>query len=285
MIGLFGTPDSDERQELVHFFRGYIPKHQNQKEFIIAKLLILIRSHLQVVPKPFHVATALPVLLICFQLTGNTSGQKETIEKLILPLIHDLHLEILHVHVENFLEFYTADHTEYVVVVVREILKYWPKSSVSKICLFMIMLFEFVPRLTGPDLAMYLPRFLQIVATNCNSSSARIAEVSFSFFLTPEFDELMLSQSEMMLDALVPEVAKCAKESWESTMRERATLCLIIMEKFDRREFARVLQRPSRPKEFERQKAGWTDIISKCEDEIDVQKKLQEVERLFAVKD
>jgi hypothetical protein len=123
VIGLFGTPDAEERQEIVQFFRSYLPKHQSQRDFIISKVLFIIRSHIQMSPKPFHVATALPVLFLCFELSANAPGQKETIQRLVLPLIHDPYLDLLQVHVINFVDFYVNDHHEHVVIVVREIFK------------------------------------------------------------------------------------------------------------------------------------------------------------------
>jgi hypothetical protein len=281
LFALFGTPDADERQELVQFFRSYIPKHLHQQDLIIGKLLAIIRSHIQVSHKPFQMTVALPVLVAVFELSDPKPRFYEIIQKDVLPLLHDPFLEFLQAHIAHFLEYYTHCHPENVVVIVREILKNWPKTSVPKMCVLMILLFEYVPRLTGLKLTEHLPKFLRIVAESCNSSAVKVSEVAFSFFLTKEFDDLMLHHSEIMVDGLVPGVSQCQQEHWEPTIRERAGLCLAIMEKLDRRSFAIVIKKLTSTKNTGKHRAGWTEIIGLCDGMVDVSGKSQEIERLF----
>jgi hypothetical protein len=90
------------------------------------------------------------------------------------------------------------------------------------------------------DQRSYLPKILRILSDNCNSTSPRLAEVTFSFFVCPEFDDLMLKHSELVMDILVPGIVRAMKGNWESSIRDRAVLVLVIMEKFDPRAFKKI---------------------------------------------
>jgi hypothetical protein len=72
--------------------------------------------------------------------------------------------------------------------------------------------------------------------------------VSYSFFLEPEFDELMIQNRELVKEMLVLGVTR----SWEPSIHERAGLCLVIMGKFDPKSFHQLSAVPKKTEEIVR---------------------------------
>jgi hypothetical protein len=280
MFKLFGAPDDKERQEQVSFFNAYIPIHPEQKELILGKVEALIQSHLQVRSKPFQVSVALRILLKLCRSTADQPRYMEITHRIVLRLLHDPFLDFLQAHVLDLLEYYTTDHPERDILVVCDALEKWPKACTPRESVLLAVLFEYVPRLKATNLERYLPQLFRILAKTCNSPSLQICQLSFSWFLSNEFDELMLSQTEMMLDILLPALTKCSVEHWESSYRERALLSLSIMEKFDPRSFQRVRDRPILAPSFAKQRSGWATVFRAVPGETDA--KLAELEAMLS---
>jgi hypothetical protein len=282
LVELFGTPDSDERQALVQFFKSYIPKHPADHKLIQTRLCDLIRVHTETHKKPLQVLAALPVLLTLFEFTG--SGY-DTIESAIVPLLRDRYLEFFHLDLANILEFLTSSKPDNAKAVVHEILNHWPRLRVQKICILTVLLIEYLPRLSDDDQALFLPIALRIFAANCNSPSPKVAEITLAFFLAPEFGALMVAHAKTMLDTLVPAVLPAAQGNWEPAIRERAMLGLAIMSKMESNHFKRASSEWAARKAdwgIETTRSRWRMIIEACADSVDgAAQAMSDVDALF----
>jgi hypothetical protein len=109
----------------------------------------------------------------------------------------------------------------------------------------------------------------------------KIADLSFSFFLTPDFADLMFDRTQVMLSILVPGVAKCMTESWEPSIRERAGLIMSMIERFDPTVAAKLIEKAQAPISFDKQRNGWTRIAIACDGQVDVSDKITEIEQVF----
>jgi hypothetical protein len=148
------------------------------------------------------------------------------------------------------------------VVIVREILKFWPKTKVSKMLILTAILVDYVPKLGEDDLRTYLPTFLRLIAENVNSVCPRLAEVSYSVFLSMEFDDLMIQHTEVVLEILIPGVRKSMIEHWEGSIRERGVLCMALMEKLDSELFNRFSKKDELSETEDARRATWAQILS-----------------------
>jgi hypothetical protein len=279
---LFSTPDADERQELVQFLKAYLPKHPAFRETIFEQLCVLIQRHVEGQENPFEIAIALPLLLAMCEVADPDARFLDAIETLVIPLLRDRYLDFFNLHVVNLLEYYVAERSDKYGVIVGEILRYWPRTKISKMCILTLILIDYLPKVSEQELVLYLPPFLRLIAENCNSSSPRLAEISYSIFLSFEFDSLMMEHTEMMLSVLVPAVSRSMVEHWDASIRERGVLCLAIMEKFDSEIFKKFSKKSS-PRLFPSQHAAWSEIVNGHGDECTQTAQLDEVARLFPV--
>jgi hypothetical protein len=280
MFQLFSTPDPDERQELVQFFKTFLPKHPAFRDAIFSHLCCLIQRHVEGQENPFEVATALPILLAMCELAEPDARSLDAIESLVVPLLRDRYLDFFNLHVVNLLEHFVTERPEKYGLIVGEILKYWPRTKISKMCILTVILVDYLPKVSEQELLVFLPPFLRLIAENCNSSSPRLAEVSYSLFLTVEFDSLMVDHTEMMLSVLVPAVARSMLGHWEASIRERGVLCLAIMEKFDAAIFKKFSQNLG-PRACPTQNAAWAEMVKGYSDESAQEAQLAEIARLF----
>jgi hypothetical protein len=282
LFELFATPDSDERQELVQFFKSYIPKHPADHQLIQTSLCDLIRIHTETHEKPLQVIAALPILLVLFEFTESGYG---IIESAIVPLLRDRYLEFFHLDLANILEFFTSNKPDNVRAVVREILNHWPRLRVQKICILTIILIDYLPRLSDDDQRVFLPIALRIFAEDCNSPAPKVAETTLAFFLASEFDTLMVSHAKTMLDTLVPSVLLAAQRNWEPAIRERAMLGLAIMSKMEPNHFKKVSSEWLAGKKesgTESRRTQWQIIIQACAGSVDgAERAMDDMETLF----
>jgi hypothetical protein len=265
MLKLFSTPNVDERQELVQFFKNYIPKRPDHRDFIFNGLCRLVQRHVESQEAPFEVCGALPVMLsICESLEWEPSFADAT-ERFVIPLLHDRYLDLFHLSVVNLLEYYLNERPDGHVTVVREILKFWPKTKVSKMVILTTMLVDYLPRLEEKELLIYLPPFLHLIAENLNSSSPRLAEVSYAVFLSLEFDHIIFDHPELVLAILIPAVQKSMVEHWESSIRERGVFCMAFMEKFGSKLFKQLSHKEECTDNEEKWRSNWEAVRNAAE--------------------
>jgi hypothetical protein len=282
MFRRFNTPDITERQELIQFFKGFSAQHPTMADFLMARLCDLILLHVDSHERPFQVYTALPVLFAVIEGADPCAGFYTMIERVVFPLIRDPYLDYFDFFVVSILEYYAEDDEDRTATVVREIFRHFPRTHVPKTNILTIILTDFVPKLGTADMKHFLPMLLRVIGENVNSTSPKIAEVAFSFFLAPEFGDLMVQHSALMIAILAPGVARALAENWEESMRERAALCLAILQKFDPVMFTKIVERKADPKSVPRQKAAWQEVVGACGEVVDTETKLEEIERAFS---
>jgi hypothetical protein len=276
LFDLFTTPDGTERQQLVLFFKRYLVLHPADQTFVFKKLCDLICIHVEAQDRPFEVLAALPIVhSILEHLNRPAVSYGSTFEMTFLPLLHDKYLEFFYVDLSNVLEIFTDHKPENVAKVVRHILMHWPRTRVAKMCILSLFLIDSIPRLAKDEQNILLPAVLRIIAQNCNSPSPKLAITSLAFFLTPEFDDLMISHSNLMIEVLAPGLLMAAQDNWEPTIRERAVLALAITEKFDARHFRTVSSEFVDEVDCQNKKSQWDNIINACGDEIGVDARLR----------
>jgi hypothetical protein len=268
LLQLLGTPDPDERLELIQFFKSYVVKHPSHVGHICSKLFDLIRIHTETEEKPIEVLNALPILLNTFELIASGSDR---IEEVILPLLRDRYLECFQLDLINVLQFFVSDQPENAAKAVRYILRHWPTMRVQKICTLTIILFDCLAKLSSKDQTELLPAALRILAANCNSPSPKLAELSLAFFLSPEFESLMADHSKTMLDILVPGVIVAAQQNWDAAIRERAIVALAIMSNMEPEHVRAVsvscMNHQTDPT-LETKRNQWEMIIDACEGKV-----------------
>jgi hypothetical protein len=268
LFDLFTTSDVGERQQLVVFFKRYLVFHPAGHTFVFKKLCDVIRLHIEMQDRPFEVLAALPIVhTILEHSNGPAVSYDATFETVFVPLLHDKYLEFFYVDLSNILEIFTDRKPENVAKVVREILSHWPRTRVAKMCILSVFLIDSIVRLAKDEQKVLLLPVLRIIAEDCNSPSPKLAIASLSFFLAPEFDDLMISHSKLMIEVLVPGLLMAAHDNWEPTIRERAVLALAIMEKFDTKHFRTVSSDFADEADCQSTKTRWEAVISACGDE------------------
>jgi hypothetical protein len=282
MFGRFNTPDIAERRELIHFFKGFAARHPAIADFLMGRICDLILLHVDSHQRPFQVYTALPILLAFIKRSDPCPEFYTTIERVVFPLIRDPYIDCFNGFVVNILEYYAEEDPKRTATVVGEIFRHFPRTNVARTNIMTIILIDFVPKLSATDMKHFLPMLLRVIGANVNSTSPKVAEVAFSFFLAPEFDDLMIQHSNLMIEILAPGVARSLAENWEESTRERAALCLRILEKFDPVFFKKVIGRKPAPKSVAKQKAAWQKIVGACGEAVDANAKVEEIERAFA---
>jgi hypothetical protein len=269
LFDLFTTPDVAERQQLILFFKRYLVFHPADHMFVFKKLCALIRLHVETQNRPFEVLAALPIVhSILEYLNMRAVSDEATFEMTFVPLLHDKYLEFFYIDLLNVLKIFTDRKPENVAKVVRQILSHWPRMRVAKMCILSVFLIDSIPRLSKDEQKVLLLPVIRIIAENCNSPSPKLAIASLAFFLAPEFDDLMISHSQLMIEALVPGLLMAAQDNWEPTIRERAVLALAIMEKFDTKHFRTVSSEFVDEVDYQNKKSQWEAVINACGDEI-----------------
>jgi hypothetical protein len=269
LFDLFTTPDMTERQQLVLFFKRYLVFHPADHTFVFKKLCDMIRLHIETQDRPFEVLTALPIVHAILEHSNEPAvSYRSTFETTFLPLLRDKYLEFFYADLSNVLEIFTDRNPENVAKVVRQVLSHWPRTRVAKMCILSVFVIDWIPRLAKDDQKVLLLPMLRIIAENCNSPSPKLAVASLAFFLAPEFDDLMISHSKLMIEVLVPGLLMAAQDNWESTIRERAVLALAIVEKFDTKHFRAVSSQFADDVDCRSKKSQWEAVINACGDEI-----------------
>jgi hypothetical protein len=279
LFKLFSTPDPEERVSLTQFLKEYTEKHHAHREFILEHVCAMIKRHIEVLENPFEVGLALPIMMDIFERQGHKSASMPQIEPVLFPLLHDRYLDFFNVDIMNLLEHYAAEKPENNAVIVSEILKRWPKTQISKMCIFIAILIDYVPKLNHEEMERILPAFLRILADACSFSSPRLADIVFSFFLITDFTHFMAEYPKLMMQTLVPALRKCSVEQWDASIRERAVVFLGSMKRFDVPLFD-ALSNETTDREYDKRES-WSKIILACDEDENQEERLQMVTKLF----
>lgn len=265
IFNLFSTPSLDERMELIRFVKGYYILHIDDRKYIVDKITSLIEQHLMTRDYPFQVATCLPLLVaLCQAEEGEVNWLYKVVKNLVLPLIGDTYVFYYGIPLKIILDLYTFEQPEHAAEVIERILAYWPRQNTTKMCVYTGMLMDYLPHMTHEMLAKYASHIFSLIAENCNAPSPRLAEASFQIFLVPYFEEMMKGNRDEILGIMVPAVTKCMNEHWEESIRDIASLCISIMEKYDADAVHKLSARSndSRDEKKETEIQSWKKIIA-----------------------
>jgi hypothetical protein len=67
-------------------------------------------------------------------------------------------------------------------------------------CGLTVTLIKYVTKLASEDVVVYLSQFFQLIAGDCNCSAPRLAEISYSFVVRTEVDDLMMQHTQFMME-------------------------------------------------------------------------------------
>jgi hypothetical protein len=289
MFNLLGTPDANERKEVIQFFKNYSPAHPHHYDLILSKLTSILRAHIETRDRPFDLLTSLSVMQNLFESTGELGARFErTIGFCVLPLLHDPFLDFFHFNLIDLLDLYVDERPDLVANVVKEIMTHWPQTNVTKMCILTLILIDYIPRLSDDDQRLYLPKVAKIWAENCTSPSPKLAEMTFSVFISSEFDDLMMNHCDIIMEAMIPGIVRAMKQHWEQSIRDRAVLVLVIMERLDPRVFKRVSGQAAMQMEMPQPKpqlAKWESVFEILEDspDLDLKDRMGKMQKLFGV--
>jgi hypothetical protein len=287
MYKLFGTADSNERREIGTFMTAYVMKHPEERDEILCRLSDMVLVHVETHDRPFHVLTALPIMLSIFETNGECHPYfYATIEHSILPLIHDPFVFFFNIQLVNILEYYMEHSASHIAVVFEEVIQYWPHTSVSKMAMYTMILIDYFGKLNEEDQARFLPSVFSIFSRNCASPSPKIAEVTYSWFLSADFDQIVMRFREKIIEIMVPNMIHGMLDHWEETVRDRATLCMGILEKLDaslvKKYSVKAFAVSSQEHDWNKRNA-WAAIAHRAEERaaMDVEKVLHDVDEMF----
>lgn len=284
---LLGSGDSNERVELISFFKAYISRHPDLVDKIINDLSNIFLVHIDTQQKPFHVWTSLPIFLAICDIDNDPQKYHKLIQKSVVPLIKDKFSFYFNSFLSDVLNFYTEGYPENAKIVVKEILKYWPKTSTTKISTYTTYLAEILHHLDPEDLNDLIKPIFKLFATQVLAYSPKIAESALSIWAIPQLESVIDSHNDEILSIMVPSIMKALSEHWFDGVKDSAMLAMSsIMSKNDMSRIKELTIQAIHDNEEKLQDTykQWTiltTVASENDPEIDASEEMRKIDQEF----
>ncbi|OHS95117.1 hypothetical protein TRFO_38669 [Tritrichomonas foetus] len=223
---LCNSSDSNERIEIIHFFKAYVNRHEKMTSKIANDLANIFLIHCEMQDRPFQVWTALNILTAIIELSDDPDSFDPIIQKSVVPLIKDKFSFYFTSYLIDLLNLFTDGKPKNSKIVILEILKYWPKTSVSKQGMYTTFLAETLHKLDDNDIKSLIKPIFKIFANEVVSSSPKLVESSLGIWVVPELDPIIEKYSDEVLAILVPPIMKTVSEHWFDGVKDIAMLTM-----------------------------------------------------------
>lgn len=223
---MLGSPDENERKEIIHIFKEFILNHLECSNEISKDLSHIFLMHVETQEKPFEVWTSLQIFLVICRLSYDHEKYYKMIEQSVFPLIKDTFSFYFNTYLTDILSFYADGSSQNAKKVIEQILRYWPKTSIPKMNLYTKFLSDTLSKLSQDDLKVMIQPIFKLFSKECTSDSTELAENSLSIITKPELEDLINNNSEEIHKIMIPSIMSAVTDHWWSGVRDKGTVSI-----------------------------------------------------------
>lgn len=284
ILYLLNSSDANERTKMKFFVGGLCITRPELREQMMIRMIKLLISHQQGVVPPFAVGSVLEILMEMFTWK---IPQAEEIHAMvfrmhIIPLIADKYMcffmKELHTILTHFMEISQVQ----VNVVVDAVIKYWPKTRLSKQIQLLGIMSSAIPKMSQRDFAPRIVKMFAIYSQCSLSPSSKLAEAALSIWDSHEIQAIIGIFSKQVFPLIAPSLVRIAKEHWNESIRRMAIKAVAFITKTDHKFNADAI---SALKAIDMdQFNNWSTIIraaSKNDLKLRIDSKMSEIDAIF----
>lgn len=288
MIQVARSPDQNERSQITQFFLNIINQNSANILPLLKRFAVILNDHSATSEDPFSVATILPVMChIFFNSSVLPSQFFGLFLESILPLLSDRYLVYFAPSLTKIINFFVEESTGIASKVVNAIIRYWPLTKIAKQIIFINLLINALPRMSSKDIQAKIFRIFSIFAQCSKSQSEKVAIASFSFWTSMEMDRIIADNTKVILPIMIPAVTDVIRSHWCPLVRDNASFALSLMNKYDQRLVAELLQQKRSEAVYDNPELKkWVSIartVSHVDRSMNLSLKLHEITQVFNV--
>lgn len=223
---MLGSPDINERNEIIHVFKEFIFKHNDLCEKINHDLSQIFLMHSETQEKPFEVWTSLQIFLVICKLSVDHNKYDNLIEQSILPLTKDKFSFYFDSYLTDVLSFYAEGSSSNAKKAIEQILRFWPKTNIPKMNLYTKFLAQNLSKLSQDDLKCMITPVFKVFSKECNSNNTQLAESSLSIISNPELAKIIEDNSDEIHQIMIPSIMNAVTEHWWPGIRDKGTVSI-----------------------------------------------------------
>lgn len=223
---MMGSPDINERKEIIHVFKEFIFNHINLGEKINRDLSQFFLMHAETQEKPFEVWTSLQIFLVICKLTYDHNKYDNLIEQSVLPLIKDKFSFYFDYYLTDVLSFYADGSPTNAKKVIDQVMRFWPKTNIQKMSLYTKFLAKNLSKLSQNDLKSIIPSIFKLFAKECNSDSTELAESSLSVITNADIESIINDNSNEIHEIMIPSIMSAVTDHWWPGIRDKGAVSI-----------------------------------------------------------
>ena len=287
ILYMLNSSDANERTRMKFFVGGFCMQQPTCREQMTIRMIKMIIDHQNGVIPPFAIGSVLEILLEMFNWEGQNRDLNSVVFcRYIAPLVADTYLTFFMKELASACEYFMRAAQKHVNVVVDAIIKYWPRTKLSKQVFLLNILTSAIPHLSQRDFAQRISKICPIYAECLLSPSSKLSEAALAMWDSMELQAIIGIFAKQVFPLVVPALLKVSKEHWSESVRRTAAKGMSFVMKTDPKFNAEAIASLKALDKEEQNK--WITIAKAAvasESQFDLNEKLAEIDAVFTDKD
>ena len=287
ILYMLNSSDANERTRMKFFVGGFCMQQPEYREQMTIRMVKMIVDHQNRVIPPFSIGSILEILLEMFNWEGQNKDLNSVVFcRYIAPLVADSYLTFFMKELASACEYFMRAAQKHVNVVVDTIIKYWPRTRLSKQIFLLNVLTSAIPHLSQRDFSQRIPKIFPIYSECLRSPSSKLAEASLAIWDSLEVQAILGIFAKQVFPLVVPAMLKVSKEHWAESVRRIAARGMSFVVKTDSKFNAEAISSLKAIDKEEQNK--WITITKTAaakDNQLNLEEKIAEIEVVFSEKE
>lgn len=217
LVELAGSPEAPERDAVTRFLEVHMTRNAADDFVTLKKLANVLSNGIEdPLANPFRIGIILRMMLIGLKNVSSFShGHKVILELSILPLLKNPYLLLFSKQMGEILDIFSDEDRRLSTIIVRALLRYWPRSKSAKQSTFMLWITRHATKMPSRDFVQNISKIFAANAACIDSPLHSITESALPIWSSLALEPLIKMHCATIFPIVVPAIMSASKTQHE----------------------------------------------------------------------
>lgn len=261
LVEIAGSSEASERDAVTRFLEVHMTRNAADDFGILKKLANILSMGIEdPLANPFRIGIILRMMLINLKnLSSFSHGHKVILEISILPLVKNPYLLLFSKQMGEILDIFSDEDRRLCTIIVKSLLRYWPRSRSAKQSIFMIWITRHAAKMSSRDFVQNISKIFGANAACIDSPLPSVTESSLLIWSSLPLEPLIKMHCATIFPIVVPAIMSASKTQHEE-QRSIVNHIARVMNTHNPKLYRELMNKQSIEKDALEKLRGWSAI-------------------------